>query len=122
MIIREKYLRQMRPFYNKDIIKVIAGFRRSGKSALLQQIKDEVAGDYSHVLMINFESHLFSGILQHEKLNSYVSNFAEGKKGKLYLFFDEIQLVDQWEKSINSYRVTYDCDIYITGSNSNLLS
>jgi AAA+ ATPase superfamily predicted ATPase len=55
MIIREKYLRQIRPFYNKDIIKVITGFRRSGKSALLQQIKDEVAGDYSHVLMINNE-------------------------------------------------------------------
>lgn len=122
MIIRERYLRQIRPFYNKDVIKVITGFRRSGKSVLLQQIKAEISCDDDHVLMINFESHLFSELLQHRQLDSYVANFAERKEGKLYLFFDEIQLVDQWEKSINSYRVTYDCDIYITGSNSNLLS
>ncbi len=122
MVIRERYLKRIRPFYNKDIIKVITGFRRSGKSVLLQQIKDEVAEDESHVLMINFESHLFSDLLQYERLNNYVSEFAEGKEGKLYFLFDEIQLVDQWEKSVNSYRVTYDCDIYITGSNSNLLS
>lgn len=122
MIIREKYLAQIRPFYNKDLIKVITGFRRSGKSVLLQQIKEELVEEGSHVLMINFESHLHAALLDHTQLDEYVSQFSKNKKGKLYFFFDEIQSVDQWEKSINSYRVTYDCDIYITGSNSKLLS
>jgi predicted AAA+ superfamily ATPase len=122
MIIREKYLEQIRPFYDKDIIKVITGFRRSGKSVLLHQIKDEVTNDDDHVLMINFESHLCSELLDNKRLDAYVSQFAYGKKGKLHFFFDEIQQVNQWENSINSYRVTYDCDIYITGSNSKLLS
>jgi len=122
MIIREKYLEQIRPFYDKDIIKVITGFRRSGKSVLLHQIKDEVTNDDDHVLMINFESHLCSELLDNKRLDAFVSQFAYGKKGKLHFFFDEIQQVNQWEKSINSYRVTYDCDIYITSSNSKLLS
>lgn len=86
MITRERYLRQIRAFYNKDVIKVITGFRRSGKSVLLQQIKDEVASDDDHVLMINFESHLFSELLQYKQLDQYVENFARGKEGKLYLF------------------------------------
>lgn len=122
MIIRENYLEQIRPFYDKDIIKVITGFRRSGKSVLLHQIKDEVTNDDDHVLMINFESHLCSELLDNKRLDAFVSQFAYGKKGKLHFFFDEIQQVNQWEKSINSYRVTYDCDIYITSSNSKLLS
>lgn len=122
MIIRERYLAQIRPFYNKDLIKVITGFRRSGKSVLLQQIQKEVVKDASHALTINFESHLFTSLQDHQLLDAHVAQFAQGKAGKLYLFFDEIQHVDGWEKSINSYRVTYDCDIYITGSNSNLLS
>lgn len=122
MIIREKYLARIRPFYDTDVIKVITGFRRSGKSVLLQQIKQELVREDSHALIINFESHLFAGLLQPQQLDAYVAQFAEGKEGKLYLFFDEIQHVDQWEKSINSYRVTYDCDIYVTGSNSKLLS
>lgn len=122
MIIRERYLKQIRPFYNKDVIKVITGFRRSGKSVLLQQIKEELVKDDAPVLMINFESHLYAKLLNHQQLDAHVAQFAKGKTGKLYLFFDEIQRVEQWEKSINSYRVTYDCDIYITGSNSKLLS
>lgn len=122
MIIRERYLAQLRPFYNKDLIKVITGFRRSGKSVLLEQIKDELLLDEDNVLVINFESHLHAELLDHKRLDDYVSSFAGSKEGKLYFFFDEIQHVDGWEKSINSYRVTYNCDIYITGSNSNLLS
>ena len=122
MIVRERYLAQIRPFYNKDLIKVITGFRRSGKSVLLQQIKEELVQDESRMLMINFESHLYAELLDHKRLDAYVSDFAKNKQGKLYLFFDEIQHVDGWEKSINSYRVSFDCDIYITGSNSKLLS
>ncbi len=122
MIIREKYLAQVRPFYNKDIIKVITGFRRSGKSVLLQQIRDELSPPDDRVLMINFESHLYADLQDYKQLDAYVANFARKKSGKVYFFFDEIQNVEQWEKSINSYRVTYDCDIYITGSNSKLLS
>lgn len=125
MIIRERYLRRIRPFYNKDVIKVITGFRRSGKSVLLRQIREELAGGEEgdgRFLMINFESHLYAELLSHERLDAYVSRFAQGKEGRLYLFFDEIQQVDQWEKSVSSYRVSYDCDIYLTGSNSKLLS
>lgn len=125
MILRERYLERIRPFYNKDVIKVITGFRRSGKSVLLQQIRDEIAGSSrsnDHVLMLNFESHLYAGLLNSKDLDAFVARFAEGKTGRLYLFFDEIQHVDGWEKSVNSYRVSYDCDIYITGSNSKLLS
>lgn len=122
MIIRERYLARIRPFYNKDLIKVITGFRRSGKSVLLHQIRDELVQDESRVLMINFESHLHAELLDYKRLDAHVSHFAKGKQGKLYFFFDEIQHVQGWEKSINSYRVTYHCDIYITGSNSQLLS
>lgn len=122
MIIREKYLAQIRPFYNKDIIKVITGFRRSGKSVLLQQIRDELAPPNDRVLMINFESNLYADLLEHKQLDAHVAAFVNNKVGKVYFFFDEIQNVEQWEKSINSYRVTHDCDIYITGSNSKLLS
>lgn len=122
MIVREKYLAQIRPFYNKDIIKVITGFRRSGKSVLLQQIKDELVRDETRALTINFENLHFEALQDRHKLDAHVARFAEGKSSKIYLFFDEIQQVDQWEKSINSYRVSYDCDIYITGSNSSLLS
>ncbi|MHC1786572.1 MAG: ATP-binding protein [Christensenellales bacterium] len=122
MIIREKYLAQVRPFYNKDLIKVITGFRRSGKSVLLQQIRDELAPPDDRALMINFESHLYADLQGYRQLDAYVAAFLKGKAGKVYIFFDEIQNVEQWEKSINSYRVTYDCDIYITGSNSRLLS
>lgn len=122
MIIREKYLAQIRPFYYKDLIKVITGFRRSGKSVLLQQIRDELAQSDDRVLMINFESHLCTDLQEHKKLDAYVAAFVKNKSGKFFFFFDEIQNVEQWENSINSYRVTYDCDIYITGSNSKLLS
>ncbi len=122
MIIREKYLAQIRPFYNKDLIKVITGFRRSGKSVLLQQIRDELAQPENRVLMINFESHLYTDLQGYRQLDAHVAAFVKEKVGKVYFFFYEIQNVEQWEKSINSYRVTYDCDIYITGSNSKLLS
>ena len=122
MIIREKYLAQVRPFYNKDLIKVITGFRRSGKSVLLQQIRDELAPPDDRVLMINFESHLYADLQDYKRLDAHVAAFVKEKAGKVYFFFDEIQNVEGWERSINSYRVTYDCDIYITGSNSKLLS
>ena len=122
MIIRERYLARIRPFYNKDLIKVITGFRRSGKSVLLQQIRQELAAGEDKVLFINFESHLHEKLLDARQLDAYVSAFAARKKGKLYFFFDEIQLVSGWERSINSYRVSLDCDIYLTGSNSSLLS
>lgn len=101
---------------------MITGFRRSGKSVLLQQIRDELAAPDDRTLMINFESHLFMDLQANTQLDAYVAAFMKNKAEKIYFFFDEIQNVDQWEKSINSYRVTYDCDIYITGSNSRLLS
>lgn len=122
MILRERYLTRIRPFYNKDLIKVITGFRRSGKSVLLQQIREELTAENERVLFLNFESHLNAQLLDHRLLDAHVAEFVKGKQGKLYFFFDEIQQVSGWERSINSYRVSYDCDIYLTGSNSSLLS
>ncbi|NLC72441.1 MAG: ATP-binding protein [Ruminococcaceae bacterium] len=122
MITREKYLKKIRPFYNTDLIKVISGFRRSGKSVLLEQIKDELVSNGSLYIMLNFESHLNFSLQNSRDLDSYVADFMKNTSGTIYMFFDEIQNVEGWEKSINSYRVTYDCDIYITGSNSKLLS
>lgn len=122
MIIRERYLAQIRPFYNKDLIKVITGFHRSGKSVLLQQIRQELSVSEDRVLFINFESHLHAKLLDSRQLDAYVTAFAARKKGRLYFFFDEIQQVPGWEKSLSSYRVSFDCDIYLTGSNSSLLS
>lgn len=126
MIKREKYLNKIIPFIDKPLIKALIGVRRSGKTVLLTQIKDYLIDrglEEKQILYINFESFSFKKFLNGSYLYEYViekSNALNGKK--IYLFFDEIQDVDEWEKVLASFLVDIDCDIYITGSNSKLLS
>lgn len=120
MVIREKYLSKIRPFIGKDIIKVLTGIRRGGKSVLLEQICGEI--NSPNTIFLNFEDmgnrHLCSG----EALHEYVCEKIGGSTEQFYLFFDEIQEVSDWERAVNSLRVKFKADIYITGSNSRLLS
>ena len=123
LLIREKYLEKIRPFYNLDIIKVLIGSRRAGKSKMIECIIDDLKNNginNEDILFINFEDLKFDEIKDYNDLNKYVLEH-KGKK-KQYLFFDEIQHVQQFEKAINSFRVSFDCSIFITGSNSKLLS
>ena len=125
MIKRETYMSRIRPFIGNDLVKVLTGIRRSGKSVMLDLIKEELCAsgvDSSQFISINFENmsnaHLCTATALHEEIIRRASEI----KGKVYLFFDEIQEVAAWEKCINSFRVELDCDIYITGSNAKLLS
>lgn len=125
MIQRNQYMQQIRPFIGKDLVKVITGIRRSGKSVMLQLIQDEIMGqgvDASHFITFNFEDLANSWLCTSVALHAEISQRIEAIEGKTYLFLDEIQEVSSWEKCINSLRVRYDCDIYITGSNAKLLS
>ncbi|MBQ8234532.1 MAG: AAA family ATPase, partial [Bacilli bacterium] len=124
MVIREKYLNKIRPFYDVDLIKVITGIRRCGKSVLLKQIMDEIINNgisKEHIIYLNFE--VFENIEYTDPyaLNNYIKSLITDEN-KYYLFFDEIQNVKQWEKVINSFKVSYNVSIFITGSNSDLLS
>ena len=125
MIKREAYMRQIRPFINTDLIKVLTGFRRSGKSVMLELIQEELlkAGvREEQCISINFENMKNAHLLDAISLHDEILRRIESIEGKVYLFFDEIQEVVHWEKCINSLRVELDCDIYITGSNAKLLS
>lgn len=126
MIKRNLYLEKIRPFINKDLIKVITGIRRCGKSVMLEVIQNELRHSgvaAEAIFTYNFESMSLSHLCTAESLYQDVMAKADNvKSGKIYLFFDEIQEVRAWEKAVNSFRVDLDCDIYITGSNSTLLS
>ena len=126
MIIREKYLEKIRPFYNVDLIKVITGIRRCGKSVILNQIIDELKKDgikEKQIIYINFESKEYSFIKNDDDLYIYLKEKLV-TKDKYYLFFDEIQNIDKWEKTVNSFKADFkdNVSIFITGSNSDLLS
>ena len=125
MIKRETYLRRIRPFIGGDLVKVMTGMRRSGKSVMLELIKEELVSqwvDPRQFIALNFEDMRYTHLLTAQALHDEILQRKEGMHGKVYLFFDEIQEVDGWEKCINSFRVEFDCDIYITGSNAKLLS
>lgn len=125
MIKREIYMQRIRPFMNTDLIKVFTGIRRAGKSVMLELVKNELKESgigEENFLCINFEQFSNSQFLDVESLYKKITAFQKNTKGKIYLFFDEIQEVDGWEKCINSCRIDFDCDIYITGSNAKLLS
>lgn len=125
MVFRKRYIDKVKPFMNQDIIKVFVGVRRSGKTVLLSQIKNILIADgisEGNFIEINMESMKFSNIRNAESLYEYVNERISKIEGKAYIMLDEIQIVQEWEKAINSFRVDYDCDIYITGSNSKLLS
>jgi len=118
-------MQRIRPFINTDLIKVFTGIRRAGKSVMLELVKNELKESgigEENFLCINFEQFSNSQFLDVESLYKKIVDFQKNTKGKIYLFFDEIQEVDGWEKCINSCRIDFDCDIYITGSNAKLLS
>jgi len=125
MIYRELYMSRIRPFVGNDLIKVLTGMRRCGKSVLLDLIQREIASygvNVGQFIYFNFENMSVSHLCSAEALHKEVSTLMKNISGKAYLFFDEIQEVAGWEKCINSFRVEYDCDIYLTGSNAKLLS
>lgn len=116
---------KIKHFIDLDLIKVITGVRRCGKSYMLNLIKEELLQrgvTEENIILINFESINYKYIRDGNELDKVVIDLTKDLKGKVYLFFDEIQDIPMWEKCINSYRVSLDCDIYITGSNSNMLS
>lgn len=124
MIIRERYLKEIRKFYDQDLIKVIIGIRRCGKSVLMKQIIDELKTkgiDEEHIIYINFEDYDYDIYTDSHKFHDFVKAKIKDNK-KYYLFFDEIQNVDKWEKVINSFKVTLNVSIFLTGSNSDILS
>ena len=120
MVVREAYLSKIRPFIGKDIIKVLTGIRRGGKSVLLEQVRDEIGSP--RTVFLNFEDLGNIHLCEYHALHDYVCGKIGDSKETFYLFFDEIQEVRGWERAINSLRVKFDVDIYITGSNSRLLS
>lgn len=125
MIKRELYMSRIRPFIGSDLIKVMTGIRRCGKSVMLELIKQELIEsgvDPAQLISINFEDMNYSHLQTAQALHDEITRRVAEVKGKAYLFFDEIQEVTDWEKCINSFRVSLDCDIYITGSNAKLLS
>lgn len=124
MIKRELYLSKIRPFYDSDLIKVIVGIRRAGKSTIMMQIIDELKDNNiseEQIIYINFEYKEFSFIRNDDDLYSYIKSFIKNDS-KYYIFLDEIQNVDKWEKTVNSFKAKEKYSIFITGSNSDLLS
>lgn len=120
MIKREHYIEQVRPFYESDLIKIITGIRRCGKSVIMEQIINEIRQKSDNVIYLNFEDKkVSSNITTAEKLISYVEENKQN--GKCYLFFDEIQTLNGWQDACKTLRL-YDYSLFITGSNSKLLS
>lgn len=124
MIYRSDYMHRLQAFKDNKIIKVVTGLRRSGKSTLLQMYRDELVANGvspSQIQFVNFELMKYDYIRTYRQLYDFITqNMVVGKKN--YLFFDEIQQVEGWEKTINSLTLEYDTDIYVTGSNAYLLS
>jgi len=124
MIQRTLYIDKIKAFINKPFIKVISGIRRSGKSSILLLLKNEILQkgvDEQQILFINFENFNFADIKTGEQLYAYVKErIVPGKRQ--YILLDEIQEVTAWEKAVNSFMLDFDVDLYITGSNSHLLS
>lgn len=125
MIIREAYLRQIVPLIDKNLIKVLTGVRRSGKTVLLSQIQDYLLKNgrsKSQIINISLESKKNKKFKDGDVLYEYLISACEKLNAKAYIFLDEIQVVSGWEEVVSSLLVDVDCDVYITGSNSKLLS
>ena len=124
MLKRELYLNKIRDFYDSNLIKILVGIRRCGKSVILEQIINELKEkgiEENHIIYINFEFIEFEELTDYKKLNNYIKEKIKDEK-MYYLFFDEIQNVEKFEKVINSLRASQKVSIFITGSNSRLLS
>lgn len=124
MILRTNYLDEIKPFINKPQIKILTGIRRSGKSTVLRLLKEELllsGVKPEQVITINFESFAYYELMKAQALYQYVKSEIKSSE-KYYLLLDEIQEVEDWEKAVNSFLVDFNVDIYLTGSNSHLLS
>ena len=125
MLKRETYLSRIRGFYDSDLIKILVGIRRCGKSVILKQIIDELKENWcddDHIIFINFEYIEYEELRDYKKLNAFIKSKLIDDK-KYYIFLDEIQKVEKFEEVINSLRASTDnTSIFITGSNSKLLS
>ena len=125
MIVRKAYLDQIIPLVDKNLIKVLTGVRRSGKTVLLSQIQDYLLDrgvPKTNVVSISLESKRNQAYKNGDVLYDHLLSTCEVLDGKVYIFLDEIQVVSKWEEVVSSLLVDVDCDIYITGSNSKLLS
>ena len=125
MLSRSLYYEKIRPFINKPFIKVITGIRRCGKSTmmlLIQQLLTEEGVESKQIISINFESMKYYHLRSSLALYNYVSELLKTMKSPAYVFFDEIQIVEDWEEAVNSLFLDFQIDMYITGSNSQLLS
>lgn len=124
IIQRPRYMEFLEKFKDNEQIKIITGIRRSGKTYIMKmfidKLKKDDGVDSSNIIQMNFESFAFRKIKDADSLYQYVMDHKGS--GKQYLFFDEIQHVNAWQEAINAFRVDLDCDIYVTGSNSSLLS
>ena len=123
MISRVACLQKLVDFQDKQVIKVITGIRRCGKSVLLQQFRDHLVSsgvDPEKIILINFESLQYENIINYRTFYDHIH--TQIRQGRYYLLLDEIQVVEHWEKAIASFQVDFDCDIYITGSNAFLMS
>ncbi len=124
MIKRELYLQKIKPFINKPIIKVLTGIRRSGKSELMKMVRDELLSQgvpENNIIYLNFESLRWADLSNSMALYGYICEHI-ATNSKTYIFLDEIQEVENWEKVVNSLMADFDVDIYITGANSRMLS
>ncbi len=120
MIYREHYINPIREFYDSDLIKIITGIRRCGKSVILEQVKNEISQKTDNIISLNFEDKkILSNISNGESLIEYVEK--NRKSDKCYIFLDEVQLLDGWQDACKTLRL-YNASIFITGSNSKLLS
>ena len=125
MIKRKFFLEKIVKLIDTEDIKVITGVRRCGKTVLLKQIIDELENRgiaSENIIYMSFESSKYKNIRNDDDLDEFIFSKTNNLNGKIYLLFDEIQKVKNWEVSLNSYRVDLECDIYISGSNSQLLS
>lgn len=120
MISREHYLQQIRPFYESNLVKIVTGIRRCGKSVIMDQIETELRQSGKKTLMLNFEDRSVSALITTvDELIDYISQYL-GKE-KLYVFLDEVQMIKQWNVACRTLRLK-NVSLFITGSNSKLLS
>ena len=120
MIIREHYLQEIRPFYDSNLIKILTGIRRCGKSVILEQILDELQASGKRCILLDFDQKpVRNRVPDADALISYVNDRLG--KDKLYVFLDEVQNVKEWNEACRTIRL-YNCSVFITGSNSKLLS
>ena len=123
MILRPQYIEKIMPYVDTPFVKVLTGVRRSGKSTILKMIMDEVEKrgvPQEHILAYSFDSLQYEDMTAKELYEEVKNRLVQG--GKTYLFLDEIQEVDSWEKAVNSFMTDFDVDVYVTGSNSRMLS